>query len=58
MQFSNSTNKENITFNANEIKKSDNYNCKCKSVVYKTIKSENYETLTIKTDNNINSYDF
>ena len=58
MQFSNSTNNENITFNANEIKKSDNYNCKCKSVVYKTIKSENYETLTIKTDNNINSYDF
>ena len=58
MQFSNSTNNENITFNDNEIKKSDNYNCKCKSVVYKTIKSENYETLTIKTDNNINSYDF
>ena len=58
MQFSNSTNNKNITLDVNEIKKSDNYNCKCKSVIYKTIKSENYQPITIKTDNNINSYDF
>ena len=58
MQFSNSTNNKNITLDINEIKKSDNYNCKCKSVIYKTIKSENYQPITIKTDNNINSYDF
>lgn len=58
MQFYNPTNRENITQNIDETPKSDAYNCKCKSVIYQTIKSDNYQTITIESDKNINSYDF
>lgn len=58
MQFYNPTNKEGITQNIEEIKKSDSYNCRCKSVIYRTIKSNDYQTITIEADSNINSYDF
>lgn len=58
MYFFDPTNKADITTHANEIKKSDAYNCKCKSVIYRTIKSENYQTYKIEADTNINSYDF
>ena len=48
-------------YNTTSIKqnnKSDAYDCKCNSVIYKTIKPENYQTITIETKKNANSYDF
>lgn len=56
MQIYSSTNKYDIT--SNENKKSDAYNCKCKSVTHRTLKSENYHTITIETNSNVNSYNF
>ena len=58
MQQNYSTEKEIITSNREEINKSDNYNCKCKSVIYKTVKQDNYKTYTIETAPDTNSYDF
>ncbi len=59
MQFYSTTNKnENTSSEANKLPKSDSYNCKCKSVVHRTLKSENYHPITIEVDSNANSYDF
>lgn len=58
MQIYSSTKQDNITFEIKNNKKSDEYNCKCKSVIYRTLKSENYQTLTIETDTTNNSYNF
>lgn len=58
MQLYSTTNRNNNTLETNKIQKSDDYNCKCKAVVYQTIKSENYYTTTIETNTNINNYDF
>ncbi len=58
MYFFDSTNNADITPYSREIKKSDAYNCKCKSVAYRTIKTENNQSYIIETDTNINSYDF
>lgn len=46
------------TTSINQNNKSDTYDCKCNSVIYKTIKPENYQTITIETKKNANSYDF
>ena len=46
------------TTSINQNNKSDAYDCKCNSVIYKTIKPENYQTITIETKKNANSYDF
>ena len=56
MQIYSSINEKEITFATD--KKSDDYNCKCKSVVHNTLKSENYRTITIEVNSNTNSYDF
>ena len=58
MQNFKSTISTGITTHTDEIIQSDTYNCKCKSATYKTIKSENYQTITFETDKNTNSYDF
>ena len=58
MQFYNPTNQIGTILPTNEIAKSDAYNCKCKSATHKTIKSENYQTITFETDKNTNSYSF
>lgn len=59
MQLYSTTNKdENTTSEANKLQNSDKYNCACKSVVYHTLKSDNYHTITIETSTNINNYDF
>ena len=58
MQLYSTTNKSDNTLDASESQKSDVYNCKCKSVVYQTLKLENYNTTTIETSKNINNYDF
>lgn len=58
MQQNYSTEKEIITSNREGINKSDNYNCRCKSTIYKTIKQENYKPYTIETITDTNSYDF
>lgn len=58
MYFFDTTNKADITPHANEIKKSDAYDCKCKSVIYRTIKTENHQSYIIEADTSTNSYDF
>ena len=58
MQLYSTTNKSDNTLDTTKFQKSDVYNCKCKSVVYQTLKLENYHTTTIETSKNINSYDF
>ncbi len=58
MQYNFSIDAENVIFNKAEINKSDSYNCKCKSVIYKTVKQDNYKTYTIETAPDTNSYDF
>lgn len=58
MQIYSLTNKYDITSDVNKDKKSDAYNCRCKSVIYRTLKSENYNTFTIETDNIVNNYTF
>ncbi len=58
MYFFDPTKKTNITPHANEIKKSDAYNCRCKSVIYRTMKTENHQSYVIEVDTSTNSYDF
>ena len=58
MQFYNPIGQMGSTLPTNEITKSDAYNCKCKSVIYKTIKSEDYQTIAFEVSKATNNYDF